>query len=262
MTEYKLIFEAVESTLMNTASARMPPDVVRAKFDDYKHREARTFSDNHYYDELVEVVFYSGFRAETATRKLPIIRSHFPTFRAVAQYNENDIALILADPQMIRNRRKITACISNAKTFASIIAEYGSFQSHIDSFHALRSDADLMRLKEALQGLFQGLGGITTYHFLTGVGMPVLKPDRVVQRIFKRPGLLDDSAKEEDFIREGRKFAESTGLPMRYIDIVFVCHGQEQSTDVGIERGICVSAKPSCSLCGVTRFCKHCANNQ
>ncbi len=114
-----------------------------------------------------------------------------------------------------------------------------------------------MRLKEDLQLRLVGLGEITTYHFLTDIGMPVLKPDRVVTRIFTRLGLVEQDAGPLSIIHEGKKFAEATGLPIRYVDIVFVAYGQVQTKEIGLERGICLEINPSCSVCGAARYCDY-----
>ena len=102
------------------------------------------------------------------------------------------------------------------------------------------------------------------------VGIPVLKPDRVLERIFKRIGLVPRHLAESDalfvaLIQEGRQFAKATGYSIRYIDIVFVCYGQVQAKEVGIERGICLSSEeggPSCSICGIRQYCDHYASKQ
>jgi DNA-3-methyladenine glycosylase I len=97
------------------------------------------------------------------------------------------------------------------------------------------------------------------------IGLPVLKPDRVIERIFKRIGLVPKDLPESDalyvaLIQEGRRFAHATGHSIRYIDIVFVCYGQVQAREVGISKGICLSEEeggPSCSLCKIREYCDH-----
>lgn len=59
------------------------------------------------------------------------------------------------------------------------------------------------------------------------------------------------------FTQVGRTFAKTTGYPIRYIDIVFVCYGQMKSPEVGLEHGICLEKNPHCSVCGVTRHCDY-----
>jgi len=62
---------------------------------------------------------------------------------------------------------------------------------------------------------------------------------------------------EDDFyggIEVGRKFAKATKLPIRYIDIIFVLYGQEDSARF---KTICSTEKPKCDICGVKKYCNY-----
>jgi DNA-3-methyladenine glycosylase I len=261
MKDYCAIFNRVESTLIRVGSRNLPADKIHARLGEFKKLEGKTFSDADYYWILVYVVFYSGFKAATVSAKLDAIRHHFPDYRTVADYGEDDIERILTDPKMIRNRRKVQACVENAQTFRRIVLGQGSFQAYITSFSPTTSFENLMLLKEELQHRFSGLGEITTYHVLTDIGLPVLKPDRVICRIFRRLGLIESEKQLLKTVIQGRKFAQATGHPIRYIDIVFVAYGQVQSMGLGLERGICLAENPACSLCGVKGYCQYYAQS-
>jgi DNA-3-methyladenine glycosylase I len=253
MKDYKTIFDVIESTLISRST--LGEAKIRECLEQFRRLEGRAFSDDEYYWILVYVVFYSGFKAATVTAKLDLIRRYFSDFRTVADYTESDVERIMGDQNMIRNERKVRACIENARTFKSIVAEYGSFQKYIGSFAPTESFENLMLLKEELVFRFGGFGNVTPYHFLTDIGMRVLKPDRVVCRIFQRLGLIES---EEQFLKtviQGRKFADATGHPIRYIDIVFAAYGQVKSEDLGIEKGICLKDNPECPICGARNYC-------
>ena len=162
---------------------------------------------------------------------------------------------------MIRNRRKIVACMKNANVFLKVIQQHGSFQQYIDSFGPTDSLENLVRLKEELQSRFHYLGGVTAYHFLTDIGLPVLKPDRVISRIFFRLGAIGAEDQPWETVLQGRKFAKATGLPIRYIDIVFVAYGQVQSLEFGVDQGICLK-RPRCQACGLTAYCRYYAESE
>jgi len=55
-------------------------------------------------------------------------------FNKIARYGEKKIAMLLADPGLIRNRAKIAASVSNARAFLEIRGEFGTFNSYIWSF--------------------------------------------------------------------------------------------------------------------------------
>jgi DNA-3-methyladenine glycosylase I len=165
---------------------------------------------------------------------------------------------------MIRHKGKIQASVDNAQAFKAVVDQYGSFQKYVDSFSPKASFENLMRLRRDLRRRFRYLGKITAYHFLTDIGMPVLKPDKVIRRIFYRLGLIESEGESEEqllkVIFQGQKFAQETGHPIRYIDIVFVAYGREglvKSGDIGIERGICLEDDPQCSICGVNKYCDY-----
>jgi DNA-3-methyladenine glycosylase I len=257
MKDYQAIFDGVESTLIRVGSRNLPADEIRSNLAEFKKLESRTFSDAEYYWILVYVVFYSGFKAATVSAKIDAIRHYFPDYRTVADYGEDDIERILADPKMIRNRRKVQGCVQNAQTFQRIVGEHGSFRDYVASFSPAESFENLLLLKEELQFQFSGLGEITTYHVLTDIGLPVLKPDRVICRIFRRLGLIESEKQLLKTVIQGRKFAQATGHPIRYIDVVFVVYGQVQSIRFGLERGICLEENPACSLCGVRSYCQY-----
>ena len=261
MKDYRAIFDGVESTLIRVGSRNLLESQIRANLDEFKKVKGRHFSDAEIYRILVEVAFYSGFRAATITEKLEVIHRHFPAFETVAQYGGNEVRRILDDPAMSRNRRKVSACVENAWTLQHIVREHGSFQAYVDTFSARESEENLLRLKQELQRRFSHLGEVTTYHFLMEIGMPVLKPDRVICRIFYRLGLIESEGHTLEAIDQGRRFAEATGHPMRYVDIVFVLYGQQQSLDFGLERGICLKDNPACEICGVSGYCDYFARN-
>ena len=55
----------------------------------------------------------------------------------VAAYQEQDVARLLADAGIIRNRLKINAVIENARRIQGLRAEFGSFKGWLDAHHPL-----------------------------------------------------------------------------------------------------------------------------
>jgi DNA-3-methyladenine glycosylase I len=251
---YVDVFTAVEHQVIALGAERLPREQVTNELDKFKHYATREISDAEYFLTLVFVAFYSGFKAATVTSKKEVIKRSFPNWQVVAGYGEEDIERILNDPDMIAHERKVRACVANAQTFRNLVGRYGSFKAFLDQHLPSDSFEDLMLLKELLQTTFAYLGGVTVYHFMTDIGLNVLKPDLVICRIFHRLGLLDNENQLLKSIMEGRRFAATTGLPIRYIDIVLVTFGQVASPDLGITRGICLKA-PRCRVCRVRQHC-------
>ena len=78
----------------------------------------------------------AGLSWETVLRKRDNYRAAFDGFdpRAVAEYGERKVKELLGDPGIIRNRRKITAAIQNARSFVAIQEEFGSFDAYVWRF--------------------------------------------------------------------------------------------------------------------------------
>jgi DNA-3-methyladenine glycosylase I len=260
--DYKDIFFKAESSLRDYCS--LSEDDFKKNFGYYKTYENQDLKDSQYYERLVEVIFYSGFKAETVDKKMSIIKSYFSDFQTVAEYDESIFFKIMQDERMIRNEKKISACIKNAKIFNEIVEKNGSFKQYIASFKPQDSFENLMLLKEELQYTFSFLGDITSYHFMTDIGLSVLKPDRVITRIFKRIGLIESEEQLLKTVIHGRKFSQETGYPIRYIDIIFVTYGQLGNDEYfGIEDGgICLSKNPKCDICGIRESCSYASIKQ
>jgi DNA-3-methyladenine glycosylase I len=256
MIDRKSIFNAVETTLVHVGSQNLEAEILQKRLDEFKYGKKQLDNDHHY-RMMVFVIFVSGFRAETANARKDAIFRYFNDYEKAAKYGDADIERIMHDPRMIKNRRKVKACVETARKFKVIIAKHGSFQNYIESFEPEQSFENLILLKEDLAHRFDGLGNITAYHFLTDIGMPVVKPDRVLRRIFHRLGFIEDENDALGTVIEAGKFAKATGHPPRYIDIVFVSYGQVTAMYFGMEQGICLERNPRCEICGVTRYCNY-----
>jgi DNA-3-methyladenine glycosylase I len=265
MPQYKAIFDEVESTLIRIGNQDGRQEDIRRRLDEFKTLATKSFTDADYHRIMVHVVFYSGFKAVTVGKKLRAIDKYFSDYKSVALYSARDVDVMLANPAMLRNKSKIKACIDNAQAFESLVNQQGSFQTYLDSFSPRASLENLMRLRRDLRKRFGYLSKITSYHFLTDTGAPVLKPDRVIMRIFHRLGLIESENTSEDqllkAVYEGHKFAQATGHPIRYVDIVFVAYGQVKLTGFSISQGICLKDTPNCAVCGVAKYCRYFAEN-
>lgn len=250
-TDYQNIFLSIESTLKKHSLY----DSINFKkhFDPFKDYKNQTLNDNDYFHILVKVIFYSGFKAAVVDQIVDKIISTFEDFHRVAMFTDKDIQTIIQKGEIIGNKKKIEGVVENAKAFLKLLKSFSSFKAYLDSFDAHQSDTNLFRLKSDLQSRFSYLGPITVFHFLTDVGFNVLKPDRVIMRIFSRLGMI---LTENDFtnaIMVGRKLSEATGYPIRYIDIILVSYGQ---LDLPKLTSICTTINPKCNLCGVKEYCK------
>ncbi len=246
---YSDIFLTAEKSLKKQSG--LSDKAFADRFSTFRNWTFRKRTDDECFQIIKQIIFYSGFKAKTVTNKLDIINEHLPDYKTVSLFNDNTTASILADKKMIKNKSKILATINNAKTIKSIVKQHGSFQSYIDSFDPTVSFENLMLFKEELQYRFDYLGEITVYHFLMDIGLDVMKPDRVLVRIFKRLGLIENEKQFLKTVIQARKFAAATKYSIRYIDIIFVTYGQQG------EDAICLEQNPKCKVCGLTKYCNY-----
>jgi DNA-3-methyladenine glycosylase I len=83
-------------------------------------RPVRT--DDGLYEKLTLEAFQSGLSWLTILRKRPAFRAAFANFaiEKVAAFGPADVARLLADPGIVRNRAKVDAAISNARAAAEL----------------------------------------------------------------------------------------------------------------------------------------------
>jgi len=78
--------------------------------------------DRGLYERLTLEAFQSGLSWLTILRKRPAFRAAFADFdaEAVAGFGEHDVARLMADAGIVRNRAKIDAAIANARALAEL----------------------------------------------------------------------------------------------------------------------------------------------
>jgi DNA-3-methyladenine glycosylase I len=259
--DHAQIYEALESTMRRLSSPPGQFDHGIAEFMK-RHGSAHSKDDEDYYWRLVQIAFYSGMNADVVSDKLPAISKWFDGYKRVAAYGEREVRAMMRDASIIRHEKKIRGSVANAKAFKEVVESNGSFAKWVASFDTGRSFDNVLRFRDALRERFAFLGRRTVYHFMTDIGLPVLKPDRVVMRIFHRLGLISSRGDTEGELRrtidQGRLFAEATGKPIREIDIAFVSYGQVGgNTDLGLDGGVCLEERPRCELCGLQSHCSY-----
>ena len=254
--DFARIFQKIEETLFK--QSRFSREDLNSSFDRFRNMDYRRMSDDEIFWNMVKVIFYSGMKATTVSDKLPKISYYLSDYRKVKEYTEEDLVRISQDPTIIRNRRKILAISKNAEKFNFLVEKYCSFRKYLESFGPLNEDRTLNLLSYDLRSNFGYLGPRTVYHFMTDLGLNVLKPDRVICRIMYRLGMIRNEEDIEGVIQVGRHMSAATGHPIRYIDIVLVKYGQVgRGDEFGLEDGICLKNNPKCSICGVRQYCNY-----
>ena len=141
---------------------------------------------------LFEVLVLEGAQAglswETILRKRAHYRLVFDDFdvQAIARYGERKVEQLLADPGIVRNRRKVVATVENAQAFQLVQQEFGSFDVYVWQFVGNRSIQNRWQslaeipartpesdaLSKDLRGRgFTFVGSTICYAFMQAVGM-------------------------------------------------------------------------------------------
>jgi DNA-3-methyladenine glycosylase I len=247
-TEYRQIFFNIEENLRTLSSDF-------SRFEDFKKISNKSLpSDDNIFKIIVGIIFYSGMNAATVTKRLPAIYEYVGDYKKAIQL---DAESMLMDYRVIRNKKKIHGCIENAQEFEKIVKQFSSFSNYLNSFGNLDDLKVLDRIKSDFENRFAYIGKVTAYHLMTELGLNVLKPDRVICRIFQRLGFIQDKNDLIKTLEVGREIAKATNRPIRYVDIIFVKYGQKGSEEgFGLKDGICLE-NPRCGQCSITQYCDY-----
>ena len=144
--------------------------------------------DRSLFEFLVLEGAQAGLSWSTILRKREGYRKAFDNFdaRKISQYSENDVSRLLASPEIIRNRLKINATITNARAFLRVQEQFGSFDHYIWQFVNGRPiqnswermtdipfntpESDAMS-KDLQKRRFKFVGTTICYAFMQAVGM-------------------------------------------------------------------------------------------
>jgi DNA-3-methyladenine glycosylase I len=142
--------------------------------------------------DLFEFLILEGAQAglswSTILKKRVGFRKAFDNFdvQKISQYTGDDVARLLVNSEIIRNKRKITAIITNAQAFLQVQAEFGSFDRYIWKFvrgkliqnswarlidiPSSTPESDAMS-KDLQKRGFKFVGSTICYAFMQAVGM-------------------------------------------------------------------------------------------
>lgn len=93
-------------------------------------------NDTYLFELLVLESFQAGLSWECVLNKRDSFKLAFDNFdyHKISKYDKNKINELMENKDIIRNRLKINAAITNAKVFMDIQKEYGTFDKYIWSF--------------------------------------------------------------------------------------------------------------------------------
>ena len=120
------------------------------------------------FERLVLEINQAGLSWLTVLRKREALRAAFADFDVdrVAAFDEADVARLLGDAGIVRNRLKIAAVIANARHIQELRASHGSFHQWLQA-HNPRPLEEWTRL---FRQNFRFTGGLIVEEFLLSLG--------------------------------------------------------------------------------------------
>jgi DNA-3-methyladenine glycosylase I len=144
--------------------------------------------DRTLFEFLVLEGFQAGLTWELILRRREALRKAFENFdpKKIAKYAEKDIQNLTNDPDIIRNRAKISATVNNARRFIEIQQEFGSFDAFIWGFvqgkvinHSLKDFSNMPSESKESKAMseelrkrgFKFVGPTICYAFMQAIGI-------------------------------------------------------------------------------------------
>lgn len=146
------------------------------------------YDDKVLFEFLILESFQAGLNWYTVLKKRENFREAFANFevKKVAEFNETQVAALMQNERIIRNKLKIEAAINNAQKFIAIQKEFGSFSNYVWGFvnhkpivnvlktlkdiPATSAESDAMSKDMGKRG-FKFIGTTICYAFMQAVGM-------------------------------------------------------------------------------------------
>ena len=138
--------------------------------------------DNYLFEMLLLESFQAGLSWECVLNKREDFRKAYDNFNLekICNYSDDKMNELLNNKDIIRNKLKIKASISNARIFRNIIKEYGSFRAYLKTFtkeeiiyeidKTTNFLSDNISKKKKKRGM-KFVGSVIIYSYLQAIGI-------------------------------------------------------------------------------------------
>jgi len=134
--------------------------------------------DRRLFEKLCLEGFMSGLSWLTILRKREHFRAAFLDFEpiVVARFGARDVARLMRDEGIVRNRAKIDATINNARRHAELVSEFGSFPAYVWRFEPKRRPEGMLpeavaMSKDLRRRGWAFIGPTTVLSFMQAMGL-------------------------------------------------------------------------------------------
>ena len=140
------------------------------------------YDDKLLFELLVLESFQSGLSWEIILNKRESFRQAFDNFdyEIISGYDDNKIAQLVNNKDIVRNGRKIKATVKNAKAFINIKSQWGSFAKYIwhftDNKTIYENDKTCSELSDLISAdlksfVMSFVGTTVVYSYLQAIGV-------------------------------------------------------------------------------------------
>lgn len=140
------------------------------------------FSDKYLYEMLILESFQAGLSWECVLNKREAFKKAYDNFdiEKVCLYGEGKINELLNNKEIIRNKLKINASVSNSRIFKEITQEFGSFYKYLRTFWNGETIYENSKTTNSLSDLISNdlknrkmkfVGSTIIYSYLQAVGI-------------------------------------------------------------------------------------------
>ena len=158
-----------------------PKNPIYIKYHD-EEWSVPNFDEQYLFEMLILESFQAGLSWECVLNKREAFRKTFDGFdvEKVATYDDDKIAELQNNKDIIRNKLKIRASVNNAKIFLGIQKEYGSFREYLKVFtgeqQIIEVDKTTSPLSDALSADLKKrgmkfVGSTIIYSYLQEIGV-------------------------------------------------------------------------------------------
>ena len=139
------------------------------------------FNEQYLFEMLILESFQAGLSWECVLNKRDAFRKAFDGFNAekIATYDDDKIADLQNNRDIIRNKLKIRAAVNNAKIFLEIQKEYGSFREYLKGFTGEQQIIEVNQTASSLSDVLSAdlqkrgmkfVGSTIVYSYLQAIG--------------------------------------------------------------------------------------------
>ena len=154
-------------------------------------------NEQYLFEMLILESFQAGLSWECVLNKREAFRTAFDGFDAekIANYDDNKIAELQNNKDIIRNKLKIRAAVNNAKIFLEIQIECGSFREYLKGF---TNEKQIIEVDKTTSPLSDALSADLVRRGMKFVG------STIIYSYLQAIGVIS-SHEEECFMYKGRK---------------------------------------------------------